>query len=258
MKANSLGEEWFRLFYPRISEALNYQITRDEESRDVLSRLLTNKGNQSLEFVQRTINRKRVVMFGAGPSLESDLAGLDDFVRNKSPTIIAADGAADALYKAGISPSIIVSDLDSCSIGSLKRNSREGCVFAHSHGDNMPLVEKVIPELANVLGTTQVSSVENVTNFGGLTDGDRACFIASYFLPSSIIIAGMDFGSSEGTYSKSKYSTKIDPRRPTKLSLGRESLEFLIGSRPEIRFLNVTKFGEEIRGAPKIEYAAIT
>ncbi len=258
MKVQSLGDEWFRTFYPKIRDLLGYNQTRDERSRDLLANLLSKKV-QSFDTIQQLIQNKPVVMLGAGPSLESDLNGLANFMKKGHPTIVAADGASDALYESGITPSIIVSDLDNCSMKSLEMGSRDGYVFAHAHGDNMPLVKKVVPKLgSNVFGTTQVSSVKNVTNFGGLTDGDRACFVISYFEPSSIIIAGMDFGTSEGSYSKNKYSSGNNSLRPTKLSLGKESLEFLIGSRPEIKFFNATKFGEEIRGAPKVEYSRVT
>ncbi|MGA2876001.1 MAG: 6-hydroxymethylpterin diphosphokinase MptE-like protein [Nitrososphaerales archaeon] len=259
MKAQSLGDEWFSTVYPKIRDVLGYNQTRDEQSRDLLSTLLAKNKAPSFDLIQQLIQNKQILMLGAGPSLESDLSGLTKFMKECRPTLVAADGAADALYETGITPSIIVSDLDSCSLRSLEMCSREGYIFAHAHGDNMPLIEKVIPALgSNVFGTTQVSSVGNVTNFGGLTDGDRACFVISYFEPSSIIIAGMDFGTSEGSYSKNKYSSGDNPLRPTKLSLGRESLEFLIRSQPKIKFLNVTKFGEEIRGAPKVEYSTIT
>ena len=196
MKAQSLGDEWFRTFYPKIRDLLGYDQARDEQSRDLLATLLSGRKVPSFGSIQELIQNEPVVMLGAGPSLESDLNGLKNFMKKRRPTIVAADGAADALYESGITPSIIVSDLDSCSLKSLEMGSRDGHVFAHAHGDNIPLVEKVLPKLgSNVFGTTQVSSVRNVMNFGGLTDGDRACFVITHFEPSSIIIAGMDFGT---------------------------------------------------------------
>jgi 2-amino-4-hydroxy-6-hydroxymethyldihydropteridine diphosphokinase len=259
MKAQSLGDEWFSTFYPRIRDLLGYDQARDEQSRDLLATLLSKRKAPTFGSIHQLIQNKPVLMLGAGPSLESDLSGLTNFMKKWRPAVVAADGAADALYETGITPSFVVSDLDSCSLKSLEMCSREGYIFAHAHGDNMPLIEKIIPALgSNVFGTTQVSSVSNVTNFGGLTDGDRACFVISYFEPSSIIIAGMDFGTSEGSYSKNKHSSGDNPLRPTKLSLGRESLEFLIRSQPKIKFLNVTKFGKEILGAPRVEYSRIT
>ena len=259
MQELSLGEEWFRTYYHTIRGSLNYNQTRDEESRDLLSHLLSLHEIILPEFHLQSKQKKRIVMFGAGPSLDSDLEGLEDFIKKASPTIVAADGAADALYESDIYASIIVSDLDSCSLKNLESNSRDGLVFAHAHGDNMSLIEEIIPKLGPKLyGTTQVSSANRVTNFGGLTDGDRACFILSYFEPSSIILAGMDFGKEEGVRSKNRNDDGTNLQRHSKLQWGKRSLEFLIRSRPEIRFLNATKYGEEIAGAPKVTYDKIT
>jgi hypothetical protein len=259
VNACSLGDKWFELFYPRIQEILKFDRARDELSRDLLSDLLSKKETDSLNKVQKFIHGNQVVMFGAGPSLESDLAGLRDFIEEKHPTVVAADGAADALYDQEIKPAIIVSDLDSCSWSSLNKNSHYGHVFVHAHGDNMNLVEDLVPKLgSNVSGTTQVTPSKNAMNYGGLTDGDRACYITCNFEPSSLIIAGMDFGNLEGRYSINKHSSEANPSRSAKLSLGKESLEFLIRSRPDIRFLNVTKFGEAIHGATKVRYPNIT
>jgi 2-amino-4-hydroxy-6-hydroxymethyldihydropteridine diphosphokinase len=255
----SIGDRWFELFYPRIQRELGYEKERDEESRDILSRFLSKRENYSLDEVRKLIRMKQVIMFGAGPSLESDIAGLVDFVRKRQPVVVAADGAADALYGNSIMPAIIVSDLDSCTLESLEKCVREGHVFAHAHGDNRNLIENIMPKLrSNVLGTTQVASVKNVINYGGLTDGDRACFVISNFDPASIIIAGMDFGSSEGRYSVDRHSRVTNPARPLKLSLGKESLEFLICARPDIRFLNATRYGDEIAGAARVNYSSIT
>ena len=259
MHGQSLGDEWFRSYYPRIRDSLKYAQARDEESRDLLSDLLAAKGISPLEKQMQAIQRKTIAIFGAGPSLDSDLEGLVHFVKRAIPIIVAADGAADVLNEAGMNPSIIVSDLDSCSQESLEICSQEGLVLVHAHGDNISLIEKIVPKLGSKLyGTTQVSSVSLVTNFGGLTDGDRACFVMSYFEPSSIIIAGMDFGGAEGKHSKNRYVVGTNPQRPSKLQWGKRSLEFLIQSRPDIRFANATKYGEEIAGAPKVSYEKIT
>ncbi|MDG6906333.1 MAG: DUF115 domain-containing protein [Nitrososphaerota archaeon] len=238
---------------------LGFDKSRDEEARDVLSNLLTTEKAELIQKVSDKIMGKEVIMFGAGPSLESDIKGLYEFVNQRHPTVVAADGAADALYVNSIIPSIVVSDLDSCTQNNLERCSHEGLVFVHAHGDNTQLVKRIVPSLgSNVIGTTQVSSVANVTNYGGLTDGDRACFVVCDFHPLALIVAGMDFGKIEGRYSVSKHNQIQNLNRPTKLTIGRESLEFLIKSRPEIRYQNVTKFGEEIKGARRVNYSQVT
>lgn len=259
MKEYTLGNEWFSLLYPRVRESLQYSEQQDSMSRDALSNILSSREIIQPETVSRVLEDRIVVMFGAGPSLDSDLRGLTSLLQGQRYPIVAADGAADALYEAGISPSVIVTDLDSCSVVNLERNSREGYVFAHAHGDNLDLIKKILPRLGSRLfGTTQVKSVDRVVNFGGLTDGDRACYIISYYNPRAVVIAGMDYGVDEGHYSKTKYEKKPTPLRSVKLALGKRSLEFLIEKRKDIRFYNVTYKGEEIQGAARISYSEVT
>lgn len=254
-----LGKAWLDLYYPRIQESLGYSKEKDDYSRDLLSTILSTKAIKGPEILSEIFTNQTVFMLGAGPSLESDLLGLSSILKNGHTPVVAADGAADALYEHGIAPSAIVSDLDSCSLQNLSRNSREGYLFAHAHGDNVDLVRKILPDLGpRVFGTTQVNSVNRVLNFGGLTDGDRACYIISSYGPKVVIIAGMDFGAEEGEYSKSKYESKLSPLRPTKLAWGKRSLEFLIEQRNDIEFYNVTKFGHEIKGAKRLQYSEVT
>ena len=255
MQAQTLGDEWFRIFYPRICASLNYRQSEDELARDLLSELLVENDTPHAQLQLEIIRKRTVIMFGAGPSLRGDLEGLTPIIQKAKPIVVGADGAADALYEAGMVPSIVVSDLDSCSQRNLKRNSQDGCVFVHAHGDNLSLIREIVPEMGErMFGTTQVGSVRNVVNYGGLTDGDRACFIVSSFDPSSIIIAGMDFGKEEGSFSRNRYDDYSNPLRYSKLTWGRKSLEFLIRERRDIRFVNVTRHGEEIVGATRMSY----
>jgi 2-amino-4-hydroxy-6-hydroxymethyldihydropteridine diphosphokinase len=257
---SALGEEWFETMYPKISVSLGYEQSGDERTRDLLSELLSRrKKHVSPAALSSLIKGKTAIMFGAGPSLASDIKGIASFIEKRNPLVVAADGAADALYDSGITPSIIVSDLDSCSEKNLVRNSNEGYVFVHAHGDNYWLVETIVPRLEDkISGTTQVASTSSVVNYGGLTDGDRACFILSSSDPKIIIIAGMDLGEKEGEFSKSRQSSATNPQRANKLAWGKASIEFLVRRRPDIRFLNVTKYGQEISAIPKVSYEQLT
>lgn len=259
VKECPLGKKWFEIYYRNISESLDYSEERDASSRDALSAILSAKEIIEPDTISGIFENRIAVMFGAGPSLESDLRGLMKFLKESGAPVVAADGAADALYEAGVVPALTVSDLDSCSVQNLEKNSREGFVFAHAHGDNANLIEKIVPKLdKRVFGTTQVGSVDHVLNFGGLTDGDRACFATSAYNPRAIVIAGMDYGVQEGLYSKSRYGNKMAPLRPVKLALGKKSLEFLVANRKDILFYNVTKYGEEIIGTKRLNYSEAT
>jgi len=253
------GESWRRTFYSAIRDSLNLDEKSDLRSRDLLYSLLKDSDyGLQLANISSVLDGNDSIIFGAGPSIESDIEGLLHFISRKHPVIVAADGAAEALLTRGIRPDIVVSDLDSCSVETLKLCSKSGCVFVHAHGDNADLMKAIVPQISsNRVGTTQVASRDPVHNFGGFTDGDRACFVAGSFNPSRLIIAGMDFGSDEGRFSVNRYSNARNPKRPLKLEWGKKSLEFLISNARKTRFQNVTKLGLEINGAPKVEYREI-
>ena len=254
-----LGQQWYEVFYDKISNALGYSKSADEKARDELSALLVSRNARSpgkqFDDLQKRARGKKIIMFGAGPSLREDIMKLYPVARKKN-IVVAADGATDALLEAMIIPRITVSDLDSCSFQALKDQSEERSLFVHGHGDNVETILDNIPNLGrNIVGTTQVESSENVWNFGGLTDGDRACYIASTFDPETIVIAGMDFGKDEGEFSKSITTRSVQTQesyaafRERKLRFGKESLEFLIQIKNNIRFVNITSHGEKIAGA---------
>lgn len=257
-----LGNAWFKRFYSLAVDSLGYSKAADEEARDELSSLLAGKKkvppfDDFLEELRRRFAKRDTIVFGAGPSLREDIQKLYPVARKARILIIAADGAADALTDASIIPQIVVSDLDSCSEEALRSQSESRALFVHAHGDNRASLKELMPSMGSrILGTTQVSSIENVRNLGGLTDGDRACYVASIFDPELVVIAGMDFGTIEGEYSRSKrgISTDIDSdppnpsKRQLKMKLGKESLEFLIQRKEGTRFVNVTSHGQRVEG----------
>ena len=258
--AGKLGSQWSERFYAPIKVSLNLDEDRDRKSRDLLWGLLLSR-ESDIESVKDFVDfeNKTAVVFGAGPSLLSDIEGLTTFLKAEGPLIVAADGAADALAKTEFGCDALVSDLDSCSVPTLVKNSNTGTVFAHAHGDNMDLVKSIVPKLGHgTFGTTQVESREPVKNFGGFTDGDRACYIACALGASRMILGGMDFGKVEGAFSVNRYSTMQNPRRNLKLEWGRKSLEYLISQKKAIKFYNVTKFGRKIEGAATIDYERVT
>lgn len=254
------GDLWRKSFYPFIRDSLELDEKADVSCRDLLHSLLKNENDDSdLGCIQKEIQSSSVIVFGAGPSLESDINGIKSYISHRCPTLVAADGAAEALRKAGVLPGIIVSDLDSCSVETMKLCGKKGYLFVHGHGDNAGLVRAIIPHLAShKLGTTQVETRDYIRNFGGFTDGDRACYVVSHFKPSTIVLAGMDFGEKEGRYSLDRYNSSRNTNRALKLDWGKKSLEFLISSHRSINFRNVTRFGAEIKGARRTDYLELT
>ena len=253
----NLGSIWHEKFYQKIRDSLQIDEESDRRAAEILSRLVSGKSRLNPDGLASLIHGKSVIVFGAGPSVEEDIAGVHSVLTSGKLVIIAADGAADAMRSRSVASDIVVSDLDSCSIGELISVSENAVLIVHAHGDNIKAMNEIVPRLhGNLLGSTQIEPRENVCNYGGFTDGDRACYIAAGFEPRSIAIAGMDFGDEEGRFSKSRRQEGANHERgKAKLEWGKSSLEFLTSLNLNIRFRNLTKFGQEIAGAPKMSYA---
>ena len=67
-----------------------------------------------------------------GPTYREDLGALNAYIRDVKPLIIAVDGGADAVIKAGLKPDVILGDMDSATDGAL------GCgaeLIVHAYPD---------------------------------------------------------------------------------------------------------------------------
>jgi uncharacterized Rossmann fold enzyme len=118
--------------------------------------------------------------------------------------LVTADGATSALLKYKLIPHIIVTDLDGDVLDQIKANLHGSIVIIHAHGDNIDKITKYISEFkGRIIGTTQTKPgvFENLHNFGGLTDGDRAVFLANHFSAEKITLIGFDFNNEIGKYS---------------------------------------------------------
>ncbi len=193
--------------YGEIARVMGYDVSKDREATRIFAEILRkNRVNPPLGDLKKLLYKKPVIVFGAGPSLDSSL---DELVGRDllSPyTLIAADGATQALTERNIVPHIIVTDLDG-DLESMLRATRRGSVIViHVHGDNIDKVVggigRILSSTRKVLGTTQVEPIPPLYNFGGFTDGDRCVFLAASFGAYPIVMVGMDFGKIVGRRSK--------------------------------------------------------
>ncbi|WP_461865344.1 6-hydroxymethylpterin diphosphokinase MptE-like protein [Thermococcus sp.] len=189
--------EWAE-FYKKIVREMGFSIEEDRKASFVLRALLMERGNYIQPKSLRSIIRKEAYVFGAGPSLERILPEYTF----EDGTKIAADGATSALLEFGITPDIIVTDLDGRFQDIVKANRRGAFVVVHAHGDNVEAIKKYAPQLKRVLGTCQTEPLDIVHNFGGFTDGDRAVFLAEALGAREITLIGFDFGEMVGRWSK--------------------------------------------------------
>ncbi len=174
----------------------------DYRARDFAARIIGSK-EQPLGRLEGLIKGRSVIIFGAGPSLESSFGEIEKETR----TLIAADGAVSCLLENGTYPDIVVTDLDGPAVDLLLADRLGAIMVVHAHGDNIPQLGSLLPAFRNLVVTTQVEPLPNVHNFFGFTDGDRAVFLAKRFGACNIELVGFDFGDTVGQYS--------DPRDPT-------------------------------------------
>lgn len=213
-------DEWLK-WYDKLRVRFGYSIVEDQNSARLLSELLKEK-NLDLNILKDLIFAKNVAVIGAGPSLDDDVEKIKSL---KSFTIIAADGASQALIEKNIKPDIVVTDLDGSHEHLLQADKMGSIMVVHAHGDNVNVLRNLVPKMKNCIGTTQVKPLHNVYNFGGFTDGDRAVFLASEFGAENIVLIGMDFGNRIGRYSKTK--VEDEKLKISKMEVGKELLEWL-------------------------------
>jgi uncharacterized membrane-anchored protein len=81
-----------------------------------------------------------VVVRGVGH--QRDLRALRPFIRDMRPLIVAVDGAADAVLEAGLTPSMIVGDMDSASEAALRCGAE---LVVHSYPASSPKADARAP-----------------------------------------------------------------------------------------------------------------
>ncbi len=241
--------------YREISRRLDLDWEGDQRAADLLSSLMDDDFTP-LEQLREVIAGRNVLLFGAGPSLINDLLRLRQASMLDRFCLLSADGATSALLRDGnVRPDVITTDLDGVVEDQIQASKGGSIVVVHAHGDNIPALSRYVPRLRRRLGSTQVEPRKGVYNFGGFTDGDRAAFLSVELGAKALVLAGMDFGSTVGTYSKPRaYSKDMKVR---KLSVGLELLEWLASENTQTLLYNVTLSGVPIRGFKKVDVAEL-
>lgn len=194
-------KDW-KPIYGKIIEDFHFSVEDDEKAADILNTLLRQKTLTSIDRLKNLIANKEIIIFGAGPSLENSIATYKKMFANTIK--ITADGATSALLKHSIYPDVIVTDLDGKVPDQIKSNANGSIVVIHAHGDNIDKIKKYTPKFEGaIVGTTQTNPepYDNIHNFGGFTDGDRAVFLAEQFCAKKIYLIGFDFSNKIGSFS---------------------------------------------------------
>jgi hypothetical protein len=240
--------------YREIVESLHLSWDEDQKAADLLSALIADNF-RSLDQLRAEVADRRVIVFGAGPSLAEDILRLRKASLLERFCLVSADGATSALLEKGtIRPNVIATDLDGKVEDQICASEEGSVAVVHAHGDNIPSLKRYLPKFRNRLGSTQVEPRKGVYNFGGFTDGDRAAFLSVELGASALVLAGMDFGGAIGTYSKPRpFSLDM---KVAKLKIGLTLLEWL-ATETRIPLCNVTREGSPIKGFKKVEVAEL-
>ncbi|MCS7145317.1 MAG: DUF115 domain-containing protein [Nitrososphaerota archaeon] len=230
--------EW----YERIIQDFGFPVERDEEAAATLSRFMSDRRCLVAELATRFSNSGCVVVAGAYNTVAEEATILSESL---SPRIIvvAADTATTPLLEAGLTPDIVVTDLDG-DFGDIFECWRRGALVAvHAHGDNIERLREYFPRLCErVEATCQCLPRGHIHNFGGFTDGDRAVFMAAALGARKIVTIGMCFTREVGKYS-------IATKKPTpdwvrmkrmKLSYAERLLAWLASERRDVEFIDST------------------
>ncbi len=213
-------EEWFS-YYQQIRSQFKYSTERDQNSANYLSQIIKRK-SIDLAILKKKIFNKSVIVIGSSPNLQEKIKFIK---KNKKFTKIVADSAVKTILENNIQPDIVVTDLDGDKSSLIKSSTQGAIMVVHAHGDNYENLQKIVPKLKNIIGSTQVVPLYNVYNFGGFTDGDRSVFLAEELGAKEIILVGMEFGNKIGQYSM---TTEDDVRiKIEKLKIGRKLLQML-------------------------------
>jgi hypothetical protein len=232
---------WKKRYFTILKE-MNYSEKKDKESALILDSIL--KKTDSIEKVKEIIQGNTVFVIGSGPSLSIAIPKLKKL---KKSIKIAADSSLEPLIDNGITPDIIVTDLDG-NEDTIKKISKTKSIFViHAHGDNIEKLQ-MVKKMKNCVGTTQTNPFNKIQNFGGFTDGDRGVFLASYFDAKKIILFGMDFGNEIGKFSNTKKSDREIKLK--KLKIGKNLLIWL----STITKSELFTTSKPIKGFKKITY----
>jgi len=213
-----------------IVQRLGLDSDADSEATDLLTSILEPIDPEPLlKHLADCISRNNVIVCGAGPSLKRHMESLMKSESIEDYVVVVADGAISVILDLGLHCDVIITDLDG-NLDHLKKAKAAGALLiVHAHGDNIEIVKSTVPILKDVLGSTQVQPTNRAFLWGGFTDGDRACHVVCEYSPKRIILAGMDFGTSVGKWSKPGHENHFpaSERKKIKLEIAQELISSL-------------------------------
>ncbi|MFA5311836.1 MAG: 6-hydroxymethylpterin diphosphokinase MptE-like protein [Methanomassiliicoccales archaeon] len=180
-------EDW-EPYYLEVLRDFGFSRKEDEASAQLLESKVPKDRILNSNALSGMFNRS-VTVFGNGPLLENEISK-----REYQGTLISAGCATSVLLRNGVTPDIMVTDLDGPIEADIQNNLGGAVAVIHAHGDNMHLINRYANEFrGKVVLSTQSKPFGSLINTGGFTDGDRAVMLARTFGVKSITLIGFDF-----------------------------------------------------------------
>ncbi|HEV2166774.1 MAG TPA: 6-hydroxymethylpterin diphosphokinase MptE-like protein [Thermoplasmata archaeon] len=180
--------------YEAIRAEFGYPFEREEEAERLLAGLLPAESlDGALERISTRLAEREVVVVGLAPGVGAPpVWTLPKGPRR--PAIVAADGATRICLEAGLTPDVVVTDLDGPVPSEVAANAAGALVLIHAHGDNLRALERWVPEFTGELaGSWAGPPRDGLLDVGGFTDGDRSVYLAEHVGAARILLWGFDF-----------------------------------------------------------------
>lgn len=176
-------EDW-EPFYLKIVNEFGYSIAEDSRAAGVLVELVTARqriGDVD-SFMGERVRGRAFSILGPCPMDAERFSKLGaELGPGGSSLVTVGEGTKNAM-DAGLTPSMIFTDLDGFPEYDMLANEKGAVVVIHAHGDNMTRLRAWVPRFqGRIIPTCQCAPISGASNWGGFTDGDRACCALRHF-----------------------------------------------------------------------------
>lgn len=170
--------------YEQVLADFGFSRKADREAARVLDELLSGKRLAKDRELRRLFEDRQAII--AGPAMAKALP--------TEGALVACDAAVPLVAAHGRHPEAIVTDLDGAVEAQVKANACCSLAVIHAHGDNVAALRAWVPQFQGaLLGTCQGEPLGALRNYGGFTDGDRACALAAHYGATKLVLVGWDF-----------------------------------------------------------------
>lgn len=180
--------------YERIQSEFGYALEKERAASERLVALLPPPARERAEQrIRARVRGRETIVVGLAPRSGAPPVWMLPRTA-EPPALVVADGATERCLAAGLVPDVVVTDLDGPIPSEVTANARGALVLIHAHGDNVPALERWVPQFPRELAGSWAGPPERgLVDFGGFTDGDRAAYLAEFVGAPRVLLYGFDF-----------------------------------------------------------------